>query len=1536
MPLIRPATSSFANAALSYRPVSEEAKRPSAPIAAGHSLLARHPVNDLRRWVSAGRPSPTPPRLHRQDRNKKVHEQSHFSFPLCLRGGTSPRRQVFLRRCWLNCQTNLNPHNPLSSKALGAILTFPSRSSTLLPQPEMHSNSSDKLSPVAQEHKLKTVLRVILVSSDTQDLVVFKINRFASCLAATVVLLGSAGAISLKAQSTCSSTLFTIGSSSGTSFPAAGGSTTISWNKASGSSSSCPSFITTTAPWLTLQGSNSTSTTGSTGLSIAPNLSNATRSGVITVQSSATDSTNFTITQVGTTLTADQASLTFSAPGGVAPVPQTVNVTASGGAVLIGVQPASTGNWLSVTPSSPTAPSALMVSANPFGLAAGTYQGSIQVNGAGLQIVINVTLTVTSANAVLSFNPGSEKIAGLAGNAGVQTAAVVLKNTGASASTVFTLVSDQTWLTADSSGVSTLGPGVSVTVTLTASAATLSPGTYTAHVTAQGAGTSAILTVSFIVTGANVSALVNPITLTISSGAKKTFAGVEQLAGDSTTVAISVTQGASYLSADATAKSPGSFSVTIDASALSPGSYSGALLVQCTGSACLPVPVQVIITVNPASGALNFLPAAETLSMISGSATPQTAAVGLENDGSSATGFTISADQTWLSATPASGNLNPGQKTTVSISASASNLPPGTYTGHVLANGTGTTGTYTVSLTVTGANVMVTPNPLTLTLPAATKQTFPGALQLTGDAASVSIGVTQGNAYLTADAVSQSPGSFSVTVDATKLAPATYPGALVVHCNPGCAPTTVSVSIVVTQGASSLTFGSAGANLSGNAGSLTPQTTTTTVQNAGNSPGYFTLVSDQNWLSANPASGSLTSGQSTSITISAASQYLAPGSYTGHLTVGTAVFTVNFTVAGVQLFVSPSPANFTVAAGGKQTFNTEQVLGGSTPVSIAVTAGSIWLSADTAVQAPGFFNITIDATYLKPGSYTGTLAFACQTNPGVPCAAFSLPINLVVTSNSFLQFTPSTVTITSYQGRQAPLPQTVSVKSSDGSPINFTVTNPFSWLTLSSLTGTTPATLTLTPNLTGVTGGTSGNLTFTTANSQSSVLLPVVLNLTPFTIGATPSPLAISAIAGQKTTGSITVGTADNGSASLQVSTTTFWLSVPASFTAPGAVSISVDASLLGSGTYSGSVTLACASANPCQAVQVPVNLTVTNSAVLQSDTQSIAFPLTSAGTTQLTQAVHLTSSDNVTAMNYTIDPTTLPNWLTVSTDRLTTPATVTFSVPNPPSLASTTNVKINSAYGSVVIVITYTPVTGPSINNAGVVSAGGSQNQIRSGSWAAIYGSKLSTTAARGWNSADFNGNAFPTSLDGVSVSVGGQAAFVQFISPTQIDFQCPDGIGTGLVPVTVTNRLGTSNTVMATIGTYAPAFFIGTATASRNYLAATEAPSGGTVYIGPPNTTGVRPAKAGENLTLWGTGFGPTTPNIPAGSLFGGAAPLNDPVQILIDGVSVTPQFAGISAAGLYQINIVVPNLSPGDHQLTATIGGVTTASGIWLSTQ
>jgi len=94
---------------------------------------------------------------------------------------------------------------------------------------------------------------------------------------------------------------------------------------------------------------------------------------------------------------------------------------------------------------------------------------------------------------------------------------------------------------------------------------------------------------------------------------------------------------------------------------------------------------------------------------------------------------------------------------------------------------------------------------------------------------------------------------------------------------------------------------------------------------------------------------------------------------------------------------------------------------------------------------------------------------------------------------------------------------------------------------------------------------------------------------------------------------------------------------------------------------------------------------------------------------------------------------------------------------------------------------------------------------------------------------------------------------------------------------------------------------------------------------------------AKAGDIVTLFCVGFGPTNPSVPAGKPFSGSAPTVNPVQLRINAVSVTPSYSGITAAGLYPINFQVPaGAETGDRPLQAAVGGVQTPSGVVLSMQ
>jgi uncharacterized protein (TIGR03437 family) len=94
---------------------------------------------------------------------------------------------------------------------------------------------------------------------------------------------------------------------------------------------------------------------------------------------------------------------------------------------------------------------------------------------------------------------------------------------------------------------------------------------------------------------------------------------------------------------------------------------------------------------------------------------------------------------------------------------------------------------------------------------------------------------------------------------------------------------------------------------------------------------------------------------------------------------------------------------------------------------------------------------------------------------------------------------------------------------------------------------------------------------------------------------------------------------------------------------------------------------------------------------------------------------------------------------------------------------------------------------------------------------------------------------------------------------------------------------------------------------------------------------------AKAGDSIELFGAGFGPTSPLVPPGQAFSGAAATTGPVTLQINHVTILTSFAGLSAAGVYQINLTVPaGLGAGDVALQASVGGVQTPSGVVISLQ
>ena len=223
---------------------------------------------------------------------------------------------------------------------------------------------------------------------------------------------------------------------------------------------------------------------------------------------------------------------------------------------------------------------------------------------------------------------------------------------------------------------------------------------------------------------------------------------------------------------------------------------------------------------------------------------------------------------------------------------------------------------------------------------------------------------------------------------------------------------------------------------------------------------------------------------------------------------------------------------------------------------------------------------------------------------------------------------------------------------------------------------------------------------------------------------------------------------------------------------------------------------------------------------------------------------------------------------------------------------------------------------------NSGVVSGASFQAGIASNSWITIRGTNFSLKTDT-WSSAIVNG-VLPQSLDGVSVNVGGSPAYVAYVSPQQISALAPN-ISAGNTSVTVTNSAGTSTAVSVTAQAAQPAFFLWGAYAVATRSDYSLAVKNGTF----PGVTTV-PAKPGDTIILWGTGFGETSPAAAVGTVVPTGVTYNtaSPVNVTVGGKPATVLGAALAPgyAGLYQIAIQIPsNLVGGDCAVVATVAGV-----------
>lgn len=245
------------------------------------------------------------------------------------------------------------------------------------------------------------------------------------------------------------------------------------------------------------------------------------------------------------------------------------------------------------------------------------------------------------------------------------------------------------------------------------------------------------------------------------------------------------------------------------------------------------------------------------------------------------------------------------------------------------------------------------------------------------------------------------------------------------------------------------------------------------------------------------------------------------------------------------------------------------------------------------------------------------------------------------------------------------------------------------------------------------------------------------------------------------------------------------------------------------------------------------------------------------------------------------------------------------------------------------------TCATAPTINSPPTITlvqnAEGGASTIAPNTWVTLKGSSLAPVGdSRIWQTSDFVNSQLPTQLDGVSVTLNGEKAFVYYISPTQINILTPPDLTAGTDQVQVATKAGNSASFTVQVQAESPSFFI---FGGGPYVAATHSDGSliGPATLYPGSTT---PAQPGETIVLYANGFGKSATPVTSGSETQ-SGNLNPAPVITVGGTPATVVFAGLISPGLFQFNVVVPaSASVGDKALTATYNGLITQSGVLVT--
>ncbi len=878
----------------------------------------------------------------------------------------------------------------------------------------------------------------------------------------------------------------------------------------------------------------------------------------------------------------------------------------------------------------------------------------------------------------------------------------------------------------------------------------------------------------------------------------------------------------------------------------------------------------------------------------------------------------------WLTAGSANTFVSSASPATLTVGATTTNLPNGSYNGQVIVTPTsgGAATTIPVTLTVgTGGgtgSLTASPNPVNLSY-TSNSGLFPNTnvvLQSLSGATTYTATASSSNGWLLVNGNPSATGIIpnlvvSVSGNVGALTTGNYQGQIqVTDSNSGTV--SIQVNLAVNGGStagltfnppSGLTFTSAvgGTTTASQQVSITSQTSGSLSVSCTSSP--------QTWLTCSGSPGTINANSPQAITLTATPGSLPAGSYFGQLSatvngIATGSVSITFIVGGggsgggsTNLSVAPTALAFSYESGTPISNVARQMVAFTGPTGSAwsattsTTNGGTWLQLGTILgnlggDGTGTSTVIINPSGLAAGTYNGTVSINFTSTGASQTVAVSLTV--VASGTPILLPTPGSA-VFNYHSGDTLQPQAIFLAASDGSAVAASAATTTSWITVSQTAGSGSFAISVNPA--GMASGLyTGSVTVTQsglANSPLAVPVVLIVNGGGSTGGGgaltlSPATLTFNAAVGINPgvqTISIGASVTTNFTVTATTSTGQNWLNLDrSSGAAPTSMSVFVTSTSLPVGTYSGIITYTVNGVN--QTVPVTLNVSTTGAAGgnVTATPTALTFTGQAGGASLAGQTLNISSATGSASVAFTLS-TSGGTWLTVSTQSSATPSTPTVNV-NIAGLAAGTysgSVIITPTGGTVVSVPVTLTVTAPSTVSASPTSL---SFTYRVGD-PPPAGQAVNVTGGTGLSfaaTASSNGNWL-----GVSPASGSTpGAVTVFVNPPNLNASTTPYTGTvtvaGSGTATGTTTINVSLTVTAPLPTVTKL---------------TNAASFSSGSISP-----------GEIITLFGTGIGPT----PAVGLTlnssGGVSTSIGGVQVTVNGFNCPMVFASAT-----QVSAVVP---------------------------